>query len=247
MLLHEAGADAETIVSAIRALPAVQRAEAAGALRRRTETVAQLDVVIAGGDASAILDRVARLPQVASTVERAADRLTLRLTSGMSLRVTVIPPALCAVILHRLTGSEGHLARLEARAREIEAAAAGVMPERPLQIADIRGMDGSLDYPDAILEQLDVVIASVHHRHRMDAAQMTAASPRPCDTRASRSGGTRWAATSCGARHSPATWRRSWTRWPNRARPSRSTAIPIVSTWSPAGSCLLYTSDAADE
>jgi DNA polymerase (family 10) len=33
--------------------------------------------------------------------------------------------------------------------------------------------DGSLDYPDAILEQLDVVIASVHHRHRMDAAQMT--------------------------------------------------------------------------
>jgi DNA polymerase (family 10) len=34
--------------------------------------------------------------------------------------------------------------------------------------------DGSLDYPDAILEQLDVVIASIHRRHRMDASQMTA-------------------------------------------------------------------------
>jgi DNA polymerase (family 10) len=33
--------------------------------------------------------------------------------------------------------------------------------------------DGSLDYPDAILEQLDVVIASIHRRHRMDANQMT--------------------------------------------------------------------------
>jgi DNA polymerase (family X) len=33
--------------------------------------------------------------------------------------------------------------------------------------------DGSLDYPDGILEQLDVVIASIHHRHRMDAQQMT--------------------------------------------------------------------------
>jgi DNA polymerase (family X) len=33
--------------------------------------------------------------------------------------------------------------------------------------------DGSLDYPDAILEQLDVVIASIHRRHRMDASQMT--------------------------------------------------------------------------
>ena len=29
--------------------------------------------------------------------------------------------------------------------------------------------DGALDYPDAVLEQLDVVIASVHARHRMDA------------------------------------------------------------------------------
>jgi DNA polymerase (family 10) len=33
--------------------------------------------------------------------------------------------------------------------------------------------DGSLDYPDRILERLDVVIASIHERHRMDEAQMT--------------------------------------------------------------------------
>ena len=34
--------------------------------------------------------------------------------------------------------------------------------------------DGALDYPDAILEQLDIVIASVHARHHMDADRMTA-------------------------------------------------------------------------
>ena len=34
--------------------------------------------------------------------------------------------------------------------------------------------DGNLDYPDDILEQLDVIIASVHVRHRMDAGAMTA-------------------------------------------------------------------------
>ena len=33
--------------------------------------------------------------------------------------------------------------------------------------------DGSLDYPDAILRQLDVIIASIHRRHRMNADQMT--------------------------------------------------------------------------
>jgi DNA polymerase (family 10) len=34
--------------------------------------------------------------------------------------------------------------------------------------------DGALDYPDQVLEQLDVVIASIHSRMKMDAAQMTA-------------------------------------------------------------------------
>ena len=33
--------------------------------------------------------------------------------------------------------------------------------------------DGSLDYPDAVLETLDVIIASVHNRFKMDAPAMT--------------------------------------------------------------------------
>ena len=33
--------------------------------------------------------------------------------------------------------------------------------------------DGALDYPDAVLEQLDVIIASIHGRYRMDGPAMT--------------------------------------------------------------------------
>ncbi|MEO6951550.1 MAG: PHP domain-containing protein [Polyangia bacterium] len=33
--------------------------------------------------------------------------------------------------------------------------------------------DGSLDYPDAILEQMDVVVASIHNRYKLDRAEMT--------------------------------------------------------------------------
>lgn len=33
--------------------------------------------------------------------------------------------------------------------------------------------DGALDYPDSILDQLDVVIASIHTRHKLDRGQMT--------------------------------------------------------------------------
>lgn len=48
----------------------------------------------------------------------------------------------------------------------------------PIQI--LRGIEsdilaeGQLDLPDAVLDQLDVVIASIHARHRMDRAAMTA-------------------------------------------------------------------------
>ena len=33
--------------------------------------------------------------------------------------------------------------------------------------------DGALDYPDDVLEQLDLIIASIHGRYRMDARAMT--------------------------------------------------------------------------
>ncbi|HJU62282.1 MAG TPA: DNA polymerase/3'-5' exonuclease PolX [Candidatus Binatia bacterium] len=33
--------------------------------------------------------------------------------------------------------------------------------------------DGSLDYPDHLLAQFDIIIASIHSRHRMDSEQMT--------------------------------------------------------------------------
>ncbi len=34
--------------------------------------------------------------------------------------------------------------------------------------------DGSLDYPDSVLEQLDVIIASIHNRYRLDSTATTA-------------------------------------------------------------------------
>lgn len=34
--------------------------------------------------------------------------------------------------------------------------------------------DGSLDYPETLLEKFDIIIASIHSRHKMESAQMTA-------------------------------------------------------------------------
>jgi DNA polymerase (family X) len=65
------------------------------------------------------------------------------------------------------------LDQLKAQWDEIAAA------EEAVPIRILRGTesdilaDGTLDYPDSVLEKFDVVIASIHARHRMDRAAMT--------------------------------------------------------------------------
>lgn len=57
----------------------------------------------------------------------------------------------------------------------IDAAQALVPEVRLLRGAEVDILeDGSLDYPDELLAQLDVVIASIHTRFKLDAQQMTA-------------------------------------------------------------------------
>jgi DNA polymerase (family 10) len=66
------------------------------------------------------------------------------------------------------------LDRLKAQWDEIAAAESEV----PIRIfrgteSDILS-DGNLDFPDSVLERFDVIIASIHARHRMDGPAMTA-------------------------------------------------------------------------
>jgi DNA polymerase (family 10) len=263
----------------------VTAAEVAGDLRRWTETVDRLVVVLASPRPEGALDAALSSPLLVSRGTR--DGLVARTTlvTGLPLELRATTPDHWAATLLAATGSDGHLRDLAplARARkvdlehapgqdeaqlyrrlglpyippelregvgEVEAAQAGTLPddlvtpddvqglvhchtvysdgrhtiEQMARAADALGMryltitdhsptafyanglavdrlraqwdelaraqegvavrllrgtesdilaDGALDYPDRILEQLDVIIASIHARHRMDAARMT--------------------------------------------------------------------------
>jgi DNA polymerase (family 10) len=293
-LLHRAAPEGEALLEHARRHAAVLEADLAGALRRRVETVTSLDLAVAARDAGAALQHVAAYPPVAAVLKQEGETALLRLAGGLNVHVVAAPPARHAWNLLALTGSQGHLRKLQevAAARglewtgdglrkagrllpakteadvyrhleleyvppelredagEVEAAVLGRLPQDLVAMGDIRGMvhchtrysdgknsveemaqgadalgmryltitdhsptasyaggltydrlqrqwddiaraqekvkvrllrgtesdilaDGALDYPDAILEQLDIVIASVHNRHRMDADQMT--------------------------------------------------------------------------
>ena len=295
-LLHEATREGDALLAHLRGSAAVDRAEIAGALRRRRETIDRLVAVAASdkGKAKDALDHAARYPAAVTVLERDDTRVLMRLPDGLNAEVHVEAPGRFATVWHRLTGSEGHLAKLaivaEARGLkleesgltragrrvpvteeadlyrvldlpfiepelredqgEVEAAVTGTLPAELLRVEDVQGLvhchthysdgknsveemargaealgmkymtitdhsptahyagglpldrlkrqwediaraqekvkvrllrgtesdilaDGSLDYPDEILDQLDVIVASVHNRHKMDADQMT--------------------------------------------------------------------------
>lgn len=296
VLLYEAEREGQALLEYVRGVPGVQQADLAGALRRRTEVVDRLVVAVATADPATAVDRCARYPQSLAIIERDLTGVTARLAAGLIAQVQTAPRSVYAALLHELTGSEAHRARLAQRAKElglaldrggmtrlatrrrlpvkseadiyrhlelpyippemredvgeIEAALAGDLPTDLVEEADIQGLvhchtvysdgrhtveemaraaeamgmkyititdhsptaayaggltldrlqrqwedidraqekvqvrllrgtesdilaDGSLDYPDAILEKMDVVIASIHNRYKMNEEQMT--------------------------------------------------------------------------
>jgi len=282
LLLPEALAVAEAMRGFLSRTSGAERTELAGELRRWTESIGQLSLVVTSDRPGDTMRDALRAPALTEVTSREQTSFEGRLADGIPVRVHVVSKAAFATTLLRATGSEAHVEHLERLARErgvsltgsseeelyrllglpfippelredegeIEAARSGELPadlvtagditglvhchtvysdgqhtvEQMARAADALGMeymtitdhspsaayaggltvdrltaqwdeiarvqetvsvrllrgtesdilaDGSLDYPDSILEQLDVVIASIHRRHRMDADQMT--------------------------------------------------------------------------
>jgi DNA polymerase (family X) len=292
--LHAALKAAENILHHLGGCPQLIQADIAGALRRRRETVREICIVAATDQPQAVLDRFLRFPALERTEMLEDHRCRARLAAGAEAELVIVPLDSYVSMLHALTGSRDHVAKLQSMAGssavnpypnqrganggkepkvkneleiyrrlglqyippelredegEIEAAAAGRLPQ-VVALEDIRGMthchtlysdgrnsieemalaaeamgmtyltitdhspsayyargvaidrlraqwdeiarvqervkvkllkgtesdileDGRLDYPDYLLEQFDIIIASIHSRHKMDSDQMT--------------------------------------------------------------------------
>jgi DNA polymerase (family 10) len=289
---------ADTLVEQLRMMaPGVSRISVTGDLRRRTELVGDTVQLLASArQAGPLLEALVRSPGVTGVLSRGASECTVRLGDGLKVSLQVVPEEEFALLLHHLTGSKGHLARLRGLARgrgfrlserslrredgtpvsvssepalyrmlglqyippelredtgELDAALTGRLPEDLISLGDVQGAvhshstwsdgrntleemaraaqalglryltvtehseaaiyarglkqedlrrqweeidrinatltdfrllkgievdileDGALDYPDSLLEQLEVVIGSIHVRHGMDEEQMT--------------------------------------------------------------------------
>lgn len=112
-LAHHATEEAEGLRRALAALPGVLSAEIAGDIRRRTEVVRDIVVVLVANVAPAEIFRViGQLPGVHEFSGKDERRVTLRVSGGAQAEVIVTTARNAGAVMVMATGSEAHLAQL---------------------------------------------------------------------------------------------------------------------------------------
>jgi DNA polymerase (family X) len=116
-LSHHAAEEAEGLRSALARLPGVTDAIVAGDVRRRSEVVRDLILVLVAAVSPAdLFKRLSQLPGVHEFAGQDERRLTLRFAGGASAQIVVTTSVNVGAVLVQATGSEGHLAELAAHA-----------------------------------------------------------------------------------------------------------------------------------
>jgi DNA polymerase (family 10) len=118
-LADVAEAEAAQLLAAIRNLPGVEQVSLAGSLRRRAETVKDIDIVVATRDAAPIMAAFTSAPNVAAVTGHGDTKSSVRLTSGMAADLRCVTPGEFPFALLYFTGSKAHNVALRGRAQKL--------------------------------------------------------------------------------------------------------------------------------
>ena len=118
MLLADAWPLAHAIADRVRALPGVTQVELAGSFRRRKESVGDLDLLVCGGDADAIMQAFTTHESVRDVLGRGDTKSSVVLSNGLQVDLRVVPEASFGAALMYFTGSKEH--NIELRKLAIE-------------------------------------------------------------------------------------------------------------------------------
>ena len=108
LLLGRALPAVEEAVAALREHPAADRVSEAGSVRRRCETVRDLDIIATAADPAALTEHFAALPWVAEVVARGGTKASVVSHDGLRFDLRVVPTESYGNLLQHFTGSADH-------------------------------------------------------------------------------------------------------------------------------------------
>lgn len=108
MRLSEAEAYVRPLVERLQRVPAVATLTVAGSMRRRRETVGDVDVLATSRAPATVADRFVHDPDVARVLAHGDTRSSVVLRGGLQVDLRVVPAVSYGAALHYFTGNKAH-------------------------------------------------------------------------------------------------------------------------------------------
>ena len=115
MLLDDATALGDEILSFVRSHPVTERAEVGGSLRRMKETIGDIDIVAASTDPASLADDFAEAPFAEEVLAHGPKKVFI-LSGGTEVDLRIVDPEAYGTLLHHFTGGQAHNISLRERA-----------------------------------------------------------------------------------------------------------------------------------
>ncbi len=112
MLLGKALPIAQEITKKIKALKEVERVDIAGSLRRRKETIGDIDILVISKRPKPVMDFFTKMDNVAHVVAKGDTKSTVMLKEGIECDIRVLEAKSYGAALNYFTGSKDHNVRL---------------------------------------------------------------------------------------------------------------------------------------
>ena len=119
--IADAEEQAEPLVQAVRKIPGVMRAEIAGSLRRRKETIGDVDLIASVedvSDAAKVIGEFVKLPGVIQTIGAGESKASVKVANGMQVDLRVVPSENFGAALLYFTGSKEHNVKIRGMAQK---------------------------------------------------------------------------------------------------------------------------------
>jgi len=118
-LLSDALGESLGIIEALEGFKGVKRCSLAGSIRRRVETVKDVDIVAATEDGGPVMDLFTKLPGVAEVVAKGDTKSSVTLEAGINVDLRTVSDREYPYALHHFTGSKDHNTSMRGRAKKM--------------------------------------------------------------------------------------------------------------------------------
>ena len=106
------------LVDALKKQAVLDRIEVAGSIRRRRDSIKDIDIVATSPDPAGVMEAFVALPQVHDVSMRGPTRASITIREGVQVDLRVVEPASFGAALAYLTGSQAHNVSLREMAQK---------------------------------------------------------------------------------------------------------------------------------